>query len=218
MNGWIDISQPLTPTIAHWPGDIPFSYQLTYTKQQTGSVNIGQITTSLHIGTHVDAPFHFDSQGKTIDELDINVFVGRAKVIDVSHVATITDNTLRAFSWDRVTRILLRTSLPNQPEFFPKNMPILDKSIVPFFTEKGIKLLGVDMPSVDPIDSKTLDTHHALHTSGIHILENIMLDHVDSGNYELVALPLAIEGADGSPVRAIIRKIHPEEDKHEPSR
>lgn len=215
MNEWIDITQPLTKHIATWPGDTRFDYSLTYTKEQTGSVNIGQMTTSLHTGTHVDAPFHFDSNGQTIDQLDVNIFVGKAKVIDVSDKSVITKDTLSKFSWVPNMRILLRTSLPNKPERFPKDMPILDQSIAPFLAKRGVKLIGLDLPSVDPVNSKTLDTHHALHKHGIHILENVMLDHVDSGEYELIALPLSIHGADGSPVRAVIRKLKREEDHHE---
>ncbi|WP_099157639.1 arylformamidase [Virgibacillus ndiopensis] len=207
-NKWIDITQPLTSNIAHWPGDTPFSYELTYSKENTGSVNIGQITSSVHIGTHVDAPFHFDNNGATIDQLDVNLYIGKATVIDVSNVEKITPELLQSFNWDSdVTRVLLRTALPNNPKRFPKEMPALDPAIATFLHEKGVKLLGVDMPSVDAPDSKDLATHHALYTHGIYILENIMLDQISPGHYELIALPLAIQGADGSPVRAVIRPL-----------
>ncbi|WP_188455169.1 arylformamidase [Virgibacillus oceani] len=207
-NKWIDITQPLTNDIAHWPGDTPFSFELACTKKETGSVNIGQITSSVHMGTHVDAPFHFDDNGTTIDQLDVNIYIGKAAVIDVSHVTNITPKLLEGYKWeDDVTRILLRTSLPNNPKRFPKELPVLDPAIAPFLQQKEIKLLGVDMPSVDAPDSNELATHHALHDNGIYILENIMLDHISAGHYELIALPLAIQGADGSPVRAVIRRI-----------
>ncbi|MFD1039981.1 arylformamidase [Virgibacillus byunsanensis] len=204
---WIDISQPLTNDMANFPGDTPFSYSLTYTKEETGSVNIGQMTTSLHMGTHVDAPFHYDSNGKTLDKLDLDLYIGKAKVIDVSDVDTITKDTLESFNLDNVTRVLIRTSLPNNPKHFPDKMPELDPTIAAHLHEKGVQLIGVDIPSVDSADSKELETHHALYKHGIFILENLMLDHVKSGNYELIALPLAIKGADGCPVRAVIRPI-----------
>ncbi|MTW87861.1 arylformamidase [Virgibacillus dakarensis] len=208
MTNWIDITQPLTNTIAHWPGDTPFSYNLTCTKEETGSTNVGQITTSLHMGTHIDAPFHFDNDGLTVDQLDVNIYIGKAAVIDVSHTDTITPDILQEHEWDKdVTRLLLKTSLPNDPERFPKRIPELAPEIAAFLHDKGIKLLGVDMPSVDPPDSKELATHHALADHGIFILENIMLDHIADVNYQLIALPLAIHGADGSPVRAVLRKI-----------
>ncbi|WP_425445357.1 arylformamidase [Virgibacillus phasianinus] len=205
-NEWIDVSQPLTNDMAHWPEDTPFSYSLTIAKQDSGSVNIGQITTSVHTGTHIDAPFHFDNDGKRIDELDVNLYVGEAIVLDVGNVQEITVETLGNFSFDGVTRVLLKTSLPNDHTRFPEQIPNLDPRIADFLAEKGIKLIGVDMPSVDALDSKELPTHHALYTNGIHILENLMLDNVEQGNYELIALPLAIKGADGSPVRAVLRK------------
>ncbi|CDQ42035.1 MULTISPECIES: arylformamidase [Virgibacillus] len=206
MTDWIDISQPLTNNIANWPGDTPFSYSLTASIKETTSVNIGQITTSLHIGTHIDAPYHFDANGSTVEQLDINHYVGDAVVFDVSHVDKITDNVLNQLTWPaNIKRVLLRTSLPNIPTRFPENIPRLDPSIAAFLQEKEVTLLGVDIPSVDPPESKDLRTHHTLHKHGIHILENITLDQVSPGIYELIALPLPIQGADGSPVRAVLR-------------
>ncbi len=204
---WIDISQPLTNDMAHFPGDTPFNYSLTYSIEQTGSVNVGQMTGSLHTGTHIDAPFHYDSKGKTIDELDLNLAIGKAKVIDVSHVEKITAETLQGFEFKGISRVLLHTSLPNNPNRFPDKMPDLDPSVASHLKEAGVKLIGVDMPSVDAPDSKNLATHHALYDNGIFILENLMLDHVTPGNYELVAVPLAIAGADASPVRAVLRPL-----------
>lgn len=213
MADWIDISQPLTKDMAHFPGDTPFSYELTYTKKQTGSVNIGQMTASLHNGTHIDAPYHYDSNGKTVDQLDLNRYIGASAVLDVSQTDTITAAVLSELEWEPVERVLLRTSLPNDPRRFPETMPYLDPDVASYLQKRGVKLLGVDMPSVDAADSKNLATHHALYKQGINILENLMLDHVDPGVYQLIALPLAIQGADGSPVRAVLRPLADEEGK-----
>lgn len=207
---WQDISQALTNDMGHWPGDTPFTYELTYSKSETGSVNLGQITTSLHTGTHVDAPFHFENQGKTIEQLDLNVFIGEALLIDVSKATTINAALLERFLTRDYKRILLKTALPNNPKQFPEAIPEIDPDIAPFLAERGIILFGIDLPSVDALDSKSLDVHHALHQNGIQILENIMLDQHEAGRYELIALPLAIHGADGSPVRAVIRKLEEE--------
>lgn len=204
---WIDISQPLTNTIGHWPQDTPFSYALSFTKEETGSVNIGKITTSLHTGTHVDAPFHFDDEGKTIDQLPIDTFIGVARVVDISHQEIISKTDLKSINFNKIDQLLLKTSLPNIPERFPDKIPKLTSDIASFLRKKGIKLLGIDLPSVDPITSKQLYTHHALHREGIHILENIMLDEINEGMYELIALPLPIIGGDASPVRAVIRPL-----------
>lgn len=203
---WFDISQPLTNDMAHFPGDMPFDYSLTHTKKQTGLVNVGQIAGSVHTGTHIDAPFHYDSNGKTVDQLDLNLYIGEAIVLDVSHTDKITAETLQAFNLHGVTRVLLHTSLPNNPVRFPEQLPELDTSIAEFLRENGVKLLGVDMPSVDPPESENLATHQALYRHDIFILENLMLDHIAPGRYELIALPLAISGADGSPVRAVLRQ------------
>lgn len=206
-NKWVDISQPLHDGIGHWPGDTPFNYETAYTKEQTGSVNIGRITTSLHTGTHVDAPFHFDNEGERILGLDINVFIGPARVIDVSSFEKIDAETLRGFDLEGVERLLLKTSVPNNPDRFPERIQEIAADVAAYLGEKGVKLLGVDVPSVDPLDSKDMATHHALYRHGIHILENLMLDGVDDGDYELIALPLPLKDADGSPVRAVIRKL-----------
>ncbi|RXI96509.1 arylformamidase [Anaerobacillus alkaliphilus] len=206
-NPWIDISQPLTNELAHWPGDTPFSYEVTYTKEQTGSVNIGQITTSVHSGTHVDAPFHFMNDGKRILDLDINLYIGPCRMIDVSTASTLDATTLQKFDLDGVSRVLIRTSIPNNPVVFPKEIPYVTKCGAVYLAEKGVKLIGVDVPSVDKLDSKDLEGHHALYENGIHILENVMLDHIEPGDYELIALPLPLKEADGSPVRAVVRKL-----------
>ncbi|SHF83553.1 arylformamidase [Ornithinibacillus halophilus] len=209
MSKWIDISQPLTNDLAQFPGDTPFNFSLTYTKEETGSVNIGQMTTSLHGGTHVDAPFHYDSNGQTMEKVDLDIYIGKALVVDVSDTDSILPEMLATI--DNVERVLLRTSLPNNPKRFPEAIPNLNPAVAPLLKEKGVKLLGVDMPSVDAPDSKDLPTHHALYEQGIYILENLMLDHVKPGLYELIALPLAIEGADGSPVRAVLKPLAEEE-------
>ncbi|WP_082341282.1 arylformamidase [Sporosarcina globispora] len=204
---WIDISQPLTSGIAHWPGDTPFSYETAFTKEQTGSVNIGRITTSLHTGTHVDAPFHFNDEGEKILDLDIELYIGPARVIDVSGYERVDSEVLSGFDLEGVERVLLRTAVPNDPEVFPNRIPELTPDMADYLGSKGVRLLGVDVPSVDPLDSKEMETHHALYRNGIHILENTMLDDVEEGNYELIALPLPIKEGDGSPVRAVIRPI-----------
>lgn len=205
--GWIDISHPLSSDIAHWPGDTPFSYETAFTKEQTGSVNIGRITTSLHTGTHVDAPFHFNDEGEKIIDLDIELYIGPARVIDVSGYDHVDAEVLRGFELEGVERVLLKTAVPNNPEVFPERISELAADLADYLGSKGVRLLGVDVPSVDPLDSKDMETHHALYRNGIHILENIMLDDVEEGNYELIALPLPIKEADGSPVRAVIRPL-----------
>ncbi|QWG33862.1 arylformamidase [Bacillus mycoides] len=204
---WIDISQPLNNDIATWPGDTPFSYEISWSKEDSGSVNVGKLTMSIHTGTHIDAPFHFDNDGKKVLDLDIHVYVGAARVIDVSGLESIGKKELERFKLEGVERLLLRTSSHGKAQEFPEKIPYLRADIADFLSSKGIRLIGVDVPSVDPLDDKELAAHHQLFKHGIHILENVVLDHVADGDYELIALPLALTDADGSPVRAVIRPI-----------
>lgn len=204
---WIDISQPLQNDIATWPGDTPFSYEVACSKEESGSVNVGKVTMSVHTGTHIDAPFHFHNDGERVLDLDVNIYVGTARIVDVSGLESIGASDLEKFELEGTERLLLRTSSHGNSKLFPKKIPYLREDIAPFLKGKGVRLIGVDVPSVDPLDNKELAAHHRLWENGIHILENVVLDHVQDGDYELIALPLPLSHADGSPVRAIIRPL-----------
>lgn len=206
-NEWIDISQPLQNNYAEWPGDTPYSYEVAFTKEATGSVNIGKLTTSTHMGTHIDAPIHFSNEGEKVHELPIDLYIGRARVIDLTGIMEIGYEALAQYDFGGVERILLKTGKRDDLTVFPVGFVTIQADLAPLLKEKGVRLLGIDSPSVDPETSKTLDAHHALYENNVMILENIMLDDVEAGDYELIALPLKIVGADGSPVRAVIRPI-----------
>ena len=204
---WIDISQPLQNGIAEWPGDTPFSYEVEFSKAETGSVNIGKMMTSMHMGTHIDAPFHFDDNGLRVLDLPIDLYIGRARVIDVSGYESIGKAELENIEFGGAERVLLKTGSRPDPTVFPEDFTYLRADIGPFLKERGVRLIGVDTPSVDPETSKLLDAHHSLNNNGVMILENIVLETVEPGDYELIALPLPLADADGSPVRAVIRPI-----------
>ncbi|MGN7479447.1 arylformamidase [Solibacillus silvestris] len=202
---WIDITQTMKNGMPNWPGDTPFSFEVGYTKQQTGSVNIGRITTSLHTGTHADAPFHFNSDGGTIEQMDVNVYIGDCYVVCCRGEEIITEKLLSPVDFQGAERVILKTVDQISVEF-PQAIPVIHPNVAPFLKERGVILLGIDNPSVDPLDSKEVAAHHALYENGVHILEGLDLREVTPGLYELIALPLKIEGADGAPVRAVIRK------------
>ena len=204
---WIDISQPLQNGFAEWPGDTPFSYEVAYKKADTGSANIGKLTTSTHMGTHIDAPFHFDDEGLKVLDLPIDLYIGRARVIDVTGAESIGYAELEPVDFGGAERILLRMGSRKDLTVFPSEFPYLRADIGPLLKERGVRLLGVEAPSVDPEPSKTLEAHHSLHANGVMILENIVLDDVKPGDYELIALPLPLADADGSPVRAVLSAI-----------
>ncbi|MDR7077115.1 arylformamidase [Neobacillus niacini] len=201
----IDISRRLENGMPVWPGDTPFHYEVSWTKAESGSANVGSLSMSTHTGTHVDAPFHFDDNGKRIIELDLDLYIGPVRVLDMTGKEAIGTKDLEHLDLEGFKRVLFRTlSWQNSAEF-PEKIPHLEAALGPFLAEKGIRLIGVDVPSVDPIDSKDLDAHHSLNNNGIHILESVQLDEVEPGDYELIALPLPLAEGDGSPVRAILR-------------
>ncbi|WNB92994.1 arylformamidase [Bacillus sp. NEB1478] len=204
---FIDISMPLYNGVPGWPGDTPFSFELAWTKEQSGSVNVGKLEMSTHTGTHIDAPFHFDGDGKRVFDLPIELYSGPAIVIDVSGEQEITLNSIKEKLKTGTKRVLFKTNCWSDRTTFPEKIVPVMPEIVPFLKDCGVGLLGVDMPSVDHLDSKELDAHHTLHEHHIHILEGLVLDDVAEGEYELIALPLALKEADGSPVRAILREL-----------
>ena len=212
---WIDISQPLQNTIAEWPGDTPFSYEVAYSKAETGSVNIGKLTTSTHMGTHIDAPFHFDDNGLKVLELPIDLYIGRARVLDVSGKESIGRADLEDIDFGGAERILLKTGSRPDPNVFPENFTYLRADIGPLLKERGVRLIGIDAPSVDPETSKTISAHHSLNENGVLILENIVLSAVNPGDYELIALPLPLKDGDGSPVRAVLRSMEEGNSSHD---
>ncbi|SFE20079.1 arylformamidase [Paenibacillus catalpae] len=205
----IDISRPLANGTPTWPGDTPFFYEVSWSKEQSGSVNVGKLTMSIHTGTHIDSPFHFDNDGRKVKDLDLQLYVGPARLIDVSGRSSIGAEDLASYELEGVTRLLLRTSSWTNPDEFPSEITYLRADLGPFLQARGIRLIGVDVPSVDPLDSKELAAHHGLHAHDIHILEGLNLDHVSPGDYELMALPLPLAEADGSPVRAVLRPFTP---------
>lgn len=202
----IDISRKLGKNVPTWPGDTPFSFQIEWAKADSGSVNVGKLEMSTHTGTHVDAPFHFDDEGKRIYDLDLNLYVGRALVVDMRNKESVGASDFDGVDLQEVERVILRTDSWENPSQFPEKITYLRPDLASFLGEKGVRLIGVDVPSVDPLDSKELAAHHSLHENGIHILEAVDLLHVEPGLYELIALPLPLVEADGSPVRAVLRK------------
>lgn len=201
---WMDITQTLNRDIAHWPEDTPFSFEVPVTKEASGSVNIGKITTSTHIGTHIDAPFHFESDGATCEVLDVNRYIGDATIIEVNQ-PSITRDLLETYDI-KGTILLVKTKRSVNQTVFPENVPTLTLNAVEYLALLGIELFGIDVPSVDELDSKSLEIHHKLYRNNIMIIENVVLSETDEGFYDFIALPLKIEGGDGSPVRAVVKK------------
>lgn len=201
---WIDVSRPLSPNTAVWPGDQAVRWTWTARREEGSTVNLGALRTTVHAGTHADAPLHVSDDGKPISEMDVDPYVGPAEVLHIDGLH-VTPADVEAVS---APRVLLRTAASDVPtDEWPDRVTAIMPETVHALEEKGVVLVGTDAPSIDPLDSKTLDAHHALYDAGIVNLEGLLLQDVDPGLYELIALPLRIEGADGSPVRAVLRPM-----------
>jgi arylformamidase len=200
-----DVTLPVSTALPGWPGDAPYQFNWTCTTAGGASVNVGQVSCSIHTGTHVDAPYHFDDRGTTAERLALNAYLGPARLVDVAGRQVIRRADLSRVDLKQTPRLLLRTASWKDHSQFPTSIPVLDEDATNWLAEQGVILLGLDVPSVDILDSKTLPIHHALARHGIAILESLDLSGVPEGIYELIALPLKLVGADGSPVRAVLR-------------
>jgi arylformamidase len=200
-----DVTLPVSTALAGWPGDAPYQFAWTCTKAAGAAVNVGQLSCSIHTGTHIDAPYHYHDAGATTERLSLTPYLGPARVVDVSGRSLIGRSDLSSVNLEGTPRLLLRTGTWKDHGCFPESIPVLDEDVPAWLAEQGVILLGLDVPSVDVLDSKTLPIHHALGKNGIAILESLDLSAVPEGVYELIALPLKIVGGDGSPVRAVLR-------------
>ena len=201
----IDISRALTPAVAVWPGDQPFEHTWTARIEHGSTVNLSAIHLSTHTGTHADAPLHFLDGGAALDQIPLLQFVGPCLVIDVGDTEAIAPQHVAANDEQQIPRLLFKTrhSQVADTHWDPHLVPFLPEAIDRMGLQ-GVVLVGTDAPSVDPADSKTLDAHKALARNGIVNLENLSLNDVEPGRYQLVALPLKLSGVDAAPVRAVL--------------
>jgi arylformamidase len=214
-----DISRALSNEIAPWPGDTPFHFELKWKMAEGATVNVGAINMGVHNGTHADATFHFDPRGDTIETMPLETYLGDAVVIDLTELFRKTGaarDTTREISVadlnassgliERAPRLLLKTGVWSDSNVFPDWIPVVARDVPEWLAQRKVKLLGLDLPSVDSIEAKKLVNHHALAAAGIAIVESLDLSEVEAGLYHFSALPLKIAGGDAAPVRAILWK------------
>lgn len=202
---FIDITHPHSSSLAPWPGDLRFDFQFASRIRDGALCNVGRVHSSMHCGTHADAPFHYNNAGLTIDALAPEIFIGPARVFAAPGGEVLTREIFAGLDARATPRVLVRTNCCDDKSVFPPRIPTLAPDVPAWLGAQGVRLIGLDVPSVDQVDSTTLPIHHALDAANIIILENLDLRAAAPGVYELIALPLRIAGGDGSPIRAVLR-------------
>lgn len=204
-----DISLTITPNLPVWPGDPQIKVERIAKMEEGKHNNISQIAMSAHAGTHVDAPYHFIADGKTIERLALDILVGPAQVVEIpgdSRLVSASDLKSAGVSTG-ITRVLLKTrnsrywAQPGLP--FQTDFTALSPEGAEYLVQQGVKLVGIDYFSIAPFGD-SVPTHRALLSAEIVILEGVNLSQVPVGKYQLYCLPLKLGGADGAPARAIL--------------
>jgi len=203
-----DISQRLGTRTPLWPGEPGLVLTRNASIGPDCPVNVGAISFPLHAGTHADAPLHYSNEGVASADSSLDAYVGACVVTDVRHAGERVE--LDDCDWDVIvgaTRVLFRTYENFPHEAWDDNFKAISPEVVARLRGGGVRLIGVDTPSLDPQNSKTMDAHREVLAGDMRILEGLVLDEVPPGRYELIALPLPLEGADASPVRAVLREM-----------
>lgn len=202
-----DISQRLRPGLPVWPGDTAFGAQATWTMADT-PVNVSAVTLSTHSGTHADAASHYAADGQGAGALDLHRFIGPARVIDARGAGARIETAHFAEALkDTPPRVLFRTFERFPHEAWESDFTAIAPAAIDALADAGVFLIGLDSPSLDPEQSRTMDAHKALHRRGMSVLEGLVLDDVAAGDYELIAPPLPLWEADAAPVRAVLRAL-----------
>ena len=203
-----DISQPLRPDLPVWPGDTPFGLERTWVLEGDCPVNVSRLTLSTHSGAHADAPLHFDPAGAAIDAVDLVPYLGPAQLLSVTEgPERIAAGEVMPRLEPGTRRVLLRTFEAFPHDAWPSHFRTPAPDLVEALGAAGVRLLGIDGPSLDPQDAKDLVSHQALGRWRMAVLEGLVFDGVPDGRYELIAPPLRLSGADASPVRALLRDL-----------
>lgn len=208
MTQYIDISQTLDEKTPVFPGDIRFQRTTHLSFKKGHHLELSDIQTTLHIGAHADAPCHYHPEGISIDQVDLNAYIGPCQVISIK-IPRGDRITLKHFleAKTKITapRILFKTGSCPDPDKWNDDFNSLSAELIEYLSSKeNVLLVGIDTPSVDPSTDKELSSHQALYKTKMAVLEGLVLAHVAPANYQLIALPLKIKNADGAPVRAVL--------------
>ena len=208
MKELIDISPPISEAIAVFPGDTTFQKKTLADYPQGHSMKLSTITSTIHLGAHADAPIHYHSKGESIEQRSLHYYYGECQVIHVNlekekriYPKHIEHKEIKA------ARILFRTDSFPDPNTWCSTFNSLSPELIEYLAKKQVKLVGIDTPSVDPANSKKLESHHTIYKYNMAILEGLVLKNAEESYYKLIALPLPLKDLDASPVRAVLEKL-----------
>ena len=193
--------------MAVFPGDTPFQEEFSMDFKAGHNLTVSSIKTTVHIGAHADAPSHYHPMGVSMDRRKLHYYLGKVQVIEV-----LTQKKHRILPKDfaveiQAPRVLFKTNSYPDPNHWNSDFMSCSSELIQFLFSKNVILVGIDTPSVDLADDKNLESHNSIYKYDMAILEGIVLSEVPAGIYDLVALPLNIEGADATPVRAILLEL-----------
>jgi arylformamidase len=207
MGKIFDVTVPLSADVPTFPGDPPFLVEPLHRIAAGEPYNVSRISLGTHSGTHIDAPYHFLADGPTVDQLPLELLMGKARVVELVARDKIERAELEARNLRDDIRILLKTRMSGQlrqPKF-QEDFVYLTPDAATYLVQAGIKLVGIDYLSLEKYGSTDYPAHHVLLEAGVVIIEGLDLSEVEPGEYDMTCLPLRIVGGDGAPARVILR-------------
>lgn len=203
-----DISPSISAATPVWPGDTPVSVERVWRIEAGSPVNVARLTLSPHTGAHADAPLHYDAHGAAIGAVALDTYLGPCRVIDCRGATPlVTPEQIAHALAGAPPRVLLRSYAAAPQDAWDSAFCAVAPAAIDLLAAHGVRLVGIDTPSLDPQESKTMDSHGRVRAHGMAILEGLVLDAVPAGDYELIALPLKFATLDASPVRAVLRAL-----------
>jgi len=207
--GWVDVSVPLRSGMVHWPDNPPVRIERMLDIERGDVANVSTISLGSHTGTHMDAPIHFVRGGEGMDRMPLDATMGLARVIEIQDPTSIKPDELDPHGIGRGERVLFKTrnsSLAWWTRDFIEDFVYVSQKAARYLAERGVRTVGVDYLSVGGFYADGVETHQALLGAGIWVIEGLDLSRVEPGEHELICLPLKVEGGDGAPDRALLRK------------
>jgi arylformamidase len=205
----VDVSVPLVQGMPAYPGNPDFENTPVHRIADGHSSNHSRLVMGTHTGTHVDAPLHFFDGRPGVDQMPLDLLIGRARVIDLPHRGGITERHLSEAGLREDLRVLLRTpnsALWNTTDGFHPDYTYITEDGAKFLVDQGVKVVGVDYLSVEQFKKPGAPAHHALLGAGVIIIEGLNLSDAEAGQYEMYCLPLKIANGDGAPARVVLKR------------